>query len=76
MSTVKYDLNRRVVSGRNVSGGSRSVSGNRHVSRGDMFVAAEDDSFAEDAIDFHENKNTIMSNFEEWIKLSTDNKIT
>lgn len=73
--SVKYDLNRRVVSGRTVSG-SRSVSGNRHVSRGDMFVAAEDDSFAEDAIDFHENKNTIMLNFEEWIKLSTDNKIT
>lgn len=71
--SVKYDLNRRVVSGRTVS---RSVSGSRHVSRGDMFVAAEDDSFAEDAIDFHENKNTIMSNFEEWIKLSTDNKIT
>lgn len=73
--SVKYDLNRRVVSGRTVSG-ARSVSGSRHVSRGDMFVAAEDDSFAEDAIDFHENKNTIMSNFEEWIKLSTDNKIT
>lgn len=73
--SVKYDLNRRVVSGRTVSG-TRSVSGNRHVSRGDMFVAAEDDSFAEDAIDFHENKNTIMLNFEEWIKLSTDNKIT
>ncbi|PSK79601.1 hypothetical protein CJJ07_000465 [Candidozyma auris] len=70
-----YDLNRRVVSGRSASG-ARSVSGSRHVSRGDMFVAAEDDSFAEDAIDFHENKNTIMSNFEEWIKLSTDNKIT
>lgn len=33
-------------------------------------------SFGEDAIHFHENRLTIMSNFEEWIKLSTDNKIT
>lgn len=30
----------------------------------------------ENAIHFAENKQTIMSNFEEWIKLSTDNKIT
>lgn len=45
-----------------------------------MFIARNDDaansSFGEDAIHFHENKSTIMSNFEEWIKLSTDNKIT
>lgn len=37
---------------------------------------ASNTSFGEDAIHFHENKSTIMSNFEEWIKLSTDNKIT
>lgn len=43
-----------------------------------MFVASDDanTSFGEDAIHFHENRLTIMSNFEEWIKLSTDNKIT
>lgn len=35
-----------------------------------------DTSFGEDAINFDLNKNTILSNFEEWIKLSTDNKIT
>lgn len=43
-----------------------------------MFVAPDDanTSLGEDAIHFHENRLTIMSNFEEWIKLSTDNKIT
>lgn len=44
-----------------------------------MFVGSGQDgdtSFGEDAIHFHENRSTIMSNFEEWIKLSTDNKIT
>lgn len=30
----------------------------------------------DDLIRFKENKNLILSNFEEWIKLSTDNKIT
>lgn len=68
-TALATDPNRRVLSGRNVSGA-------RHVSRGDMFVSADDDALAEDAIHFHENRNTIMSNFEEWIKLSTDNKIT
>lgn len=74
-SAMNHDPNRRIVSGRTISG-ARVASGNRHVSRGDMFVSADDDSLAEDAIHFHENRNTIMSNFEEWIKLSTDNKIT
>lgn len=41
-----------------------------------MFVDDANTSFGEDAIHFHENRLTIMSNFEEWIKLSTDNKIT
>lgn len=69
----------RVVSNRAVSSSKRKPSGVRHVSRGEMFVARNDDpnsSFGEDAIHFHENRSTIMSNFEEWIKLSTDNKIT
>ncbi|KAK6459358.1 condensin complex subunit 2/barren [Scheffersomyces xylosifermentans] len=35
-----------------------------------------DDSFDDNAIHFNENKHTILTNFEEWIKLSTDNKIT
>lgn len=76
-----HDLSNRgrVISGRSALGPKRKVSV-RHVSRGDMFVGREDDdanaSFGEDAIHFHENRNTIMSNFEEWIKLSTDNKIT
>lgn len=77
-STVLHDLSNkgRVISGR---GRKRVVSSTRHVSRGGMFVNGEDEansSFGEDAIHFHENRNTIMSNFEEWIKLSTDNKIT
>lgn len=54
----------------------RKRVGLRVVSRGDMFVHDDDLSFAEDGIHFHENRTTIMSNFEEWIKLSTDNKIT
>jgi len=41
-----------------------------------MFVDDANTSLGEDAIHFHENRLTIMSNFEEWIKLSTDNKIT
>ena len=45
-----------------------------------MFVGREGDHDVsmteENAIHFAENKQTIMSNFEEWIKLSTDNKIT
>ncbi|RKP29307.1 barren [Metschnikowia bicuspidata] len=70
----------RQISGRVASSSKRKQSGARRVSRGEMFVARNDDvansSFGEDAIHFHENKSTIMSNFEEWIKLSTDNKIT
>lgn len=70
----------RVISGRALSKTKRVPSNNRHVSRGDLFVGRGEDSngsFSEDnAIHFDENKNTILSNFEEWIKLSTDNKIT
>lgn len=69
----------RVISGRTLSKNKRVGSNNRHVSRGDLFIGKDDDangSFGEDAICFNENKNTILSNFEEWIKLSTDNKIT
>lgn len=66
----------RIISGRNATK-SKRVSSNP---RGDLFVGREDDansSFGEEnLIRFHENKNTILSNFEEWIKLSTDNKIT
>lgn len=81
-NAVLHDLSNkgRVISGRSVSATKKKPSGTRHVSRGDMFVGrGEDDansSFGEDAIHFHENRSTIMSNFEEWIKLSTDNKIT
>lgn len=70
----------RVISGRTLSKSKRVPSNNRHVSRGDLFVGRGEDangSFSEEnAIHFDENKNTILSNFEEWIKLSTDNKIT
>ncbi|GEQ70779.1 hypothetical protein JCM33374_g4458 [Metschnikowia sp. JCM 33374] len=81
-NTILHDLSNkgRVLTERVLSGAKRRPSGTRHVSRGDMFVTHDDtdanSSFAEDAIHFHENKSTIMSNFEEWIKLSTDNKIT
>lgn len=79
-SGALHDLSNkgRVISGRSVSTTKRKPSGTRHVSRGDMFVAQDDanTSLGEDAIHFHENRLTIMSNFEEWIKLSTDNKIT
>lgn len=81
-ATILHDLSNkgRVISGRALSNSKRKPSSGRHVSRGEMFVGRSDDaansSFGEDAIHFHENKSTIMSNFEEWIKLSTDNKIT
>lgn len=61
----------RVISGRVPSKTKRIIS-----NRGDLFDDASNTSFGEDAINFDLNKNTIMSNFEEWIKLSTDNKIT
>lgn len=61
----------RVISGRNVSKSKRVLS-----NRGDLFDNEADSSLGDDAINFDLNKNTIMSNFEEWIKLSTDNKIT
>lgn len=49
--------------------GARITSG-----RGELFRSGGPD--LEDAIHFDENRKTILSNFEEWIKLSTDNKIT
>ncbi|ODV76996.1 barren [Suhomyces tanzawaensis NRRL Y-17324] len=56
---------------------NRVISNNRHVSRGLVDNSDLNDSFSEEnAIHFNENKHTILSNFEEWIKLSTDNKIT
>lgn len=61
----------RVISGRSVSKSKRVIS-----NRGDLFDNEADSSLGDDAINFDQNKNTIMSNFEEWIKLSTDNKIT
>ena len=47
----------------------------RHVSRSIAEDADTSNSF-DDGIGFNENKHTIMSNFEEWIKMATDNKIT
>ena len=59
-----------------VLSGHRVLSGARHASRS-LAIDGGDDSFSEEnAIHFNENKHTILSNFEEWIKLSTDNKIT
>lgn len=69
----------RAISGRIGSTTKRLSSNNRHVSRGELFVSRADEgntSFEDNAIHFDENRNTILSNFEEWIKLSTDNKIT
>lgn len=72
-SGALHDLSNK---GRVLSEKQKRITSNRHVSRGDMFVDDANSSFGEDAIHFHENRSTIMSNFEEWIKLSTDNKIT
>jgi condensin complex subunit 2 len=59
---------------------SRVISNHRVISNSRRPLGIEDDandSFNdENAIHFNENKHTILSNFEEWIKLSTDNKIT
>lgn len=57
------------------SGGAQRGTSGRIVSRGDLFNGGGTGEM-EDAIHFQENKHTILSNFEEWIKLSTDNKIT
>ncbi|CAK7910112.1 condensin complex subunit 2 [[Candida] anglica] len=54
---------------------NNNSTGNRMASRGDLF-GGDGSADLEDAIHFDENKHTILSNFEEWIKLSTDNKIT
>lgn len=57
---------------------SRQISSTRHVSRSRPLDNDDpnDDVLGDTAIHFHENKRTILSNFEEWIRLSTDNKIT
>ncbi|RLV91271.1 Condensin complex subunit 2 [Spathaspora sp. JA1] len=39
-------------------------------------ILSEAGGLIEDPIHFHQNKHTILSNFEEWIKMATDNKIT
>lgn len=79
-----HDLSHRgrVISGRRVASAASGGGGARIVSRGDLFTrpggqggAAGELDFDE-AIDFAGNKHTILSNFEEWIKLLTDNKIT
>lgn len=79
-----HDLSHRgrVISGRRVASAAAGGGGARIVSRGDLFTrpgghggAAGELDFDE-AIDFAGNKHTILSNFEEWIKLLTDNKIT
>jgi condensin complex subunit 2 len=62
----------RVSSNARVLSGRRHVSG-RHVSRN---FNDDDNGDTSDIIHFNENKHTILSNFEEWIRLSTDNKIT
>ncbi|KAG7661944.1 BRN1 [[Candida] subhashii] len=59
---------------------NRMISSSRHISRSlahDVDDDHIDTSFDEGGgIRFNENKHTILSNFEEWIKMSTDNKIT
>ncbi|KAG5420060.1 BRN1 [Candida metapsilosis] len=59
---------RRVIS-------NRVVSHSRHVSRSLAQDDLSNESFEEVGIGFNENKHQILSNFEEWIKMSTDNKI-
>ncbi|KAI5958569.1 BRN1 [Candida theae] len=59
---------RRVIS-------NRVVSHTRHVSRSLAQDDLSNESFEEVGIGFNENKHQILSNFEEWIKMSTDNKI-
>ncbi|CAH2353281.1 condensin complex subunit 2 [[Candida] railenensis] len=68
ISNKGRQISKRINSGSSAQGG-RIVSG-----RGELFRSGGPD--LEDAIHFDENKKTILSNFEEWIKLSTDNKIT
>ncbi|KAI5964966.1 BRN1 [Candida margitis] len=59
---------RRVIS-------NRVVSHTRHVSRSLAQDDLSNESFEEVGIGFNENKHQILTNFEEWIKMSTDNKI-
>ncbi|KAI5954931.1 BRN1 [Candida jiufengensis] len=47
----------------------------RHVSRSIAQDDADDESLEDGGIGFNENRNQILSNFEEWIRMSTDNKI-
>lgn len=55
---------------------SRIISHSRHVSRTlEQDELLHNDSFDDPGIDFDVNKHQILSNFEEWIKMSTDNKI-
>ncbi|EMG45851.1 Condensin complex subunit 2 [Candida maltosa Xu316] len=60
----------RIISNRVVSNRIMSRPVNRSIAE-DL----ENESF-DNNIAFNENKHTIMSNFEEWIKMATDNKIT
>ncbi|EGW35728.1 uncharacterized protein SPAPADRAFT_131586 [Spathaspora passalidarum NRRL Y-27907] len=39
-------------------------------------ILSDSSGLIDDPIHFHQNKHTILSNFEEWIKMATDNKIT
>ncbi|CUM62731.1 uncharacterized protein PRCAT00000288001 [Priceomyces carsonii] len=70
-------LSKRLGSGNRILSNHRIISNTRHGSRNLGIEDDLDSSFNdENAIRFDENKHTILSNFEEWIKLSTDNKIT
>lgn len=54
---------------------NRIASHTRHVSRSLAQDDLSNESFEEVGIGFNENKHQILTNFEEWIKMSTDNKI-
>ena len=71
----------RILSGNQSGSASRRIilnrvsSHTRHVSRSLAQDDLSNESFEEAGIGFNENKHQILSNFEEWIKMSTDNKI-
>lgn len=72
-------LNRRHVSRSNQPGNITGTPGGGGAGggTGNIDDSTNDTSLLEDNnIGFNENKHVIMSNFEEWIKMATDNKIT
>lgn len=81
VSRLTPQTNRIISGNQNGSAATRRVilnrvaSHTRHVSRSLAHDDLSNESFEEVGIGFNENKHQILTNFEEWIKMSTDNKI-